>query len=136
MLVLSSNPMNGQTKKRKTPGDMREVLAQNLNRLMEQRYKESSNRPLALAKDARLSLSSVQRTLSRETGASIDTVESFAKVFGLPPFQLIVPWGLLGELAAQPSVGVSLHGRERSGQRERRVVRGDNGAARKRRPVG
>src|SRR4051812_4397512 len=100
MLHLSSKPMSGQTKKRKTPGDMREVLAQNLNRLMEQRYKESSNRPLALANDAGVSLSSVQRTLSRETGASIDTVEAFSKVFGLPPFQMIVPWGLLGDIAA------------------------------------
>lgn len=79
---------------------MREVLAQNVNRLMEQRFKEQANRPLALARTAGLSLSSVQRTLSRETGASVDTVEAFAKVFGLPPFQLLVPWGLLGELAS------------------------------------
>ena len=90
----------GQPKKRKTPGEMREVLAQNINRLMDQRYRDSANRPMALAKDAQVSLSSVQRTLSRETGASIDTVESFARVFGLPPFQLLVPWGLLGEIAA------------------------------------
>jgi methylphosphotriester-DNA--protein-cysteine methyltransferase len=93
--------MNGQTRKRKTPGELREVLAQNINRLMEQRYKETANRPLALAKDAGVSLSSVQRTLSRETGATVDTVEAFAKVFGLPPFQLLVPWGLLGELASR-----------------------------------
>ncbi len=78
---------------------MREVLAQNVNRLMDQRYKESSNRPLALSKDAGVSLSTVQRTLSREAGASIDTVELFARVFGLPAFQLLVPWGLLGDLA-------------------------------------
>lgn len=91
--------MNGQTKKRKTPGEMREVLAQNINRLMDQRYKESSNRPMALAKDAGVSLSSVQRTLSRETGASIDTVESFSKVFGLSTYQLLMP-GWLGKVAA------------------------------------
>lgn len=78
---------------------MREVLAQNVNRLMEERYKESANRPMSLAKDAGVSLSSVQRTLSRETGASIDTVEAFARVFGLPAFQMLVPWGLLGRLA-------------------------------------
>lgn len=79
---------------------MRELLAQNINRLMEQRYKESSHRAMALAKEAGVSLSSVQRTLSRETGASIDTIESFARVFGLPPFQLLVPWGMLGDMAA------------------------------------
>lgn len=82
---------------------MREVLAQNINRLMEQRYRESSNRPMALAKDAGVSLSSVQRTLSRETGASIDTVEAFARVFGLSAYQLLMP-GWLGEVVARPQV--------------------------------
>jgi hypothetical protein len=77
------------------------VLAQNINRLMDQRYKESSNRPMALAKDAGVTLSTVQRTISRETGASIDTLEAFAKVFGLAPFQLLVPWGLLGEISVR-----------------------------------
>ncbi len=77
---------------------MREVLAQNINRLMEQRYAASSNRPMALAKDAGVSLSSVQRTLSRETGASIDTVEAFARVFELDAYQLLMP-GWLGGLA-------------------------------------
>jgi hypothetical protein len=79
---------------------MREVLAQNINRLMEQRYQSSSNRPLALSKDAGVSLSSVQRTLSRETGASIDTVEAFARVFGLSAYQLLMP-GWLGGIAAK-----------------------------------
>lgn len=117
--AILSNPMSGKTQKRKTPGEIREVLAQNVNRLMEQRYKESSNRPLALARGAGVSLSSVQRTLSRETGASIDTVEAFAKVFGLPPFQMLVPWGLLGELAASGTLQREslLRGRDRVDQR-------------------
>ena len=93
--------MTGLTKRRKTPGELREVLAQNINRLMEQRYQANSNRPLALARDAGVSLSTVQRTLSREAGASVDTLERFSKVFGLPPFQLLVPWGLLGEISAR-----------------------------------
>lgn len=91
---------NSLTRKRKQPGEIREVFAQNLNRLMEQHYRESTNRPAALAKDTGIALSSVQRTLARQTGATIDTVEAFARVFGLPPFQMLVPWGLLGELAA------------------------------------
>lgn len=94
--------MKGQTKRHKVPGEMREVLAQNVNRLMEERYKTSRNRPMSLANDAGVSLSSVQRILSRETGASIDTVEAVAKVLGLPTFQMLVPWGLLGRLAAVP----------------------------------
>jgi len=110
--------MNGQPKKRKVPGEMRELLAQNINRLMEQRYRENSNRPMALAKEAGVSLSTVQRTLSREAGASIDTVEAFAKVFSLPPFQLLVPWGLLGELASTGSIRRKslLRGRDRVNQ--------------------
>lgn len=100
--ALRCNAMKGQTKKHKVPGEMREVLAQNVNRLMEERYKTSPNRPMSLANDAGVSLSSVQRILSRETGASIDTVEAVAKVLGLPTFQMLVPWGLLGRLAAAP----------------------------------
>jgi hypothetical protein len=117
----------GNPKKRKVPGELREVLAQNINRMMEQRYKESGNRPRALAKDAGMSLSSVQRTLSRETGASIDTVETFAKVFGLSPFQLLVPWGLLGEIAVVGKQRTPLYrGRlqnERAPVRKRTIAR-------------
>ena len=118
-----------QTKKRKTPGEMREVLAQNINRLMEQRYKESSNRPMALARDAGVSLSSVQRTLSREVGASIDTVEAFARVFGLQAFQLLQS-GLLGEVAvAAVQRHPLMRGRDRV---EQRAVRSRTSRARRR----
>lgn len=104
--------MEGKTKRRKVPGELREVLAQNVNRLMEQRYRENSNRPLALAKDAGVSLSSVQRTLSRETGATVDTVESFARVFGLSPYQLLMP-GWLGQTVAHIERTPLLRGRDR-----------------------
>jgi hypothetical protein len=70
---------------------MRKILAQNIDWLMEQRYPDNPNRPLALAKEARVSLSSVQRTLSGQTGASVDTVEVFAKVFGVAAFDLLIP---------------------------------------------
>jgi hypothetical protein len=95
---------NGLTRKRKQPGELREVLAQNVNRMMESRYRESSNRPMALAKEAGIALSSVQRTLSRETGATVDTLEVLAKVFGVQPFHLLVPWGLFGELQVPQAV--------------------------------
>ena len=120
--------MNGQTKKRKTPGEMREVLAQNINRLMDQRYKESGNRPMALAKDAGVSLSTVQRTLSREAGASIDTLEAFAKVFGLSAYQMLMP-GWLGQAAQTEGAYTArrpplFRGRDRVMQKKpRRVAR-------------
>lgn len=105
--------MKGQTKKRKVPGELRKQLAQNLARLIDQRYRESTNRPMALAKDTGLSLSSIQRTLDCQTGATVDTLEIFAKVFGLPPFQLLVPWGLLGELALAAAGAKPAHPLER-----------------------
>lgn len=104
LAAIRSNAMKGQAKRRKVPGEMREVLAQNVGRMMEERYKEHPNRVLSLARDAGVSLSSVQRVLGRETGASLDTIEAIAKVFGLPPFQMLVPWGLLGKIAVmEPS---------------------------------
>lgn len=94
---------NSLTRKRRAPGQLREVLAQNINRLMEQRYAAVANRSLALAKDAGVSLSTVQRTLSREASATVDVVEAFAKALlpGLPSFQLLVPWGMLGQISVE-----------------------------------
>lgn len=123
---LPFNPMNGQTKRRKTPGEMREVLAQNINRLMESRYRESTNRPMALAKDAGVTLSTVQRTLSRETGASIDTLESFAKVFGLAAYQLLMPTWMVGASPPPNHRRREIRRPERSlvpAKRQRRTVR-------------
>lgn len=81
----------GQTKKRKPAGLMREVLAANVHALMQHQFIASSNKPMALAKKAQLSLSSVQRVLDQDTGASIDTVEAIAKAFGVSVYQLMVP---------------------------------------------
>lgn len=94
----------GGMRKRKVPaGEAREVLAQNVGRMMETRYEQASNRPLALAKDAGVTLSTVQRVLSREHATNVDTIEALAKVFGLPPFQLLVPWGMLGHVGINPA---------------------------------
>ena len=83
--------MKSKTRKRKIPGFMRQVLALNITNLLEHHYKESRNRTMALAKDAGISLSSVQRTLGRETGASVDTIEAIAAVFHLSAYQLLLP---------------------------------------------
>lgn len=70
---------------------MRRVLARNISRLMEERYRDHRNKPMALAKDAGVTLSTVQRTLSGITGASVDTLEVFARVFSVQPFELLIP---------------------------------------------
>lgn len=70
---------------------MREVLAQNVRQLIDHHYKDSENRPKALANDTGLSLSSVQRVLSAEAGASIDTIEVIANAFDLSTYHLVLP---------------------------------------------
>ena len=73
---------------------MRLVVADNVERLMESFFAnkpEVSNRPLYLAKEAEVSLSTIQRTLSKETGCSIDTLEALAGVFGVSASDLLVP---------------------------------------------
>ena len=70
---------------------MRQVLALNVAQLMELHYKLSTNRPRALARDAGVSLSTVQRILSAQTGASLDNVEAVAAAFQLSAYQLLIP---------------------------------------------
>jgi len=55
------------------------------------RHPEITNRQLWLAKKAQLGLGTIQRTLSGETGASIDTIEAIAKVLKIAPFKLLMP---------------------------------------------
>jgi DNA-binding phage protein len=91
LMRLSFILMKGQPKKRKYVGFMREVLAQNVRQLIDHHYKDSDNRPKALANDTGLSLSSVQRVLSAEAGASIDTIEVIANAFDLSTYHLVLP---------------------------------------------
>lgn len=81
----------GQTKRRKVPGFNRRVLAANVANLMKHRYRDLTGQPMRLAKDANTSLSTIQRILAGEIGASIDTVEAIATVFDLAAYQLLIP---------------------------------------------
>lgn len=130
---------NGPSRRRLPAGDTREVLAQNLNRMMESRYKDASNRPLALARDAGVSLSTVQRTLGRASGTTIDTIEAFSKVFAIQVYQMLVPWGLLGELAvraAQPEVAATNRRRRPLFRSQAKSGRGDKPIALRRQRSG
>lgn len=89
--LQSITTMSTTRRKSKVPGFMREVLADNVKRLMVRHYKESGSRPRALAKDAGVSLSTIQRILAREVGATIDNIESVAGVFHLSAYQILVP---------------------------------------------
>lgn len=72
---------------------MRQVLSANLKALMSSHpdYRENDNKPKALAKAADISLSSVQRVMNAEVGASLDTLEQIAAVFDIAVYQLLLP---------------------------------------------
>lgn len=90
-MPLFFGDMASQPKKRKYVGFMREILAQNVRMLIEHHYKDRDNRPRALANATGLSLSSVQRVLNAEAGASIDTIEVIANAFDLSTYHLVLP---------------------------------------------
>jgi transcriptional regulator with XRE-family HTH domain len=83
--------MTGKKKTPKVPGIMRQVLARNVRKLMEHHYADNPNRPKALAKDAGVSLSTVQRILAAENGASLDNIESVALALQVSSYQLLIP---------------------------------------------
>jgi hypothetical protein len=83
--------MKGKKKTPKIPGFMRSVLAENVGKLMARAYKGESNRPKALSIDAGVSLSTVQRIIACETGATLDNIEQIAAVFDLSTYQILLP---------------------------------------------
>lgn len=97
--LLGSSTLDNRKRvmsKRKTPkvpGFMRVVLAENVQRLMDIHYPDSRNRPKALAKDAGVSLSTVQRILGQQggTGATLDNIEAVANAFELSAYQILIP---------------------------------------------
>ena len=70
---------------------MRHVLAENVDALMKLHFRDSRNRPKALAHKAGVSLSTVQRILAMQTGATLDNIEAIAGVFSLSAYQILIP---------------------------------------------
>lgn len=83
--------MTGKKKTPKVAGFMRAVFADNVQKLMLHHYRDSANRPKALAMAAGVSLSTVQRILAGASGATLDNVESVAGAFHLSAYQIMVP---------------------------------------------
>lgn len=77
------------TRKRKTPHVLRETLAANVEAMMSIVYRDVGGKTRALAADASVSHSTVQRILSGETGATIDNLAAFAEALGVLPWQLL-----------------------------------------------
>lgn len=70
---------------------MRSVLAENVELLMNRHFQLKSNKPKSLAEEAKVSLSTVQRIIAAEVGASLDNIEAIAGAFGLSAYQLLIP---------------------------------------------
>lgn len=89
---ISYASMPKGTKSRKVPAAMvRAVVAANIESRMELRYAESTNKPMDLAEDAHISLSTVQRILGRQLGASIDTLGLIANALDCSVLELLIP---------------------------------------------
>jgi transcriptional regulator with XRE-family HTH domain len=96
----------GRAKKRKVPGVMRQVLAENVRASMEREFAVAANKPKELARAAGVTLSTVQRVLEADVGASIDNIESIAKALRSSAYDLLRPSPELRTLLdAPPRVG-------------------------------
>jgi len=92
---------------------MRIVVADNLLRHMEAYFADKphvGNRAKYLSEKAEVSLSTVQRTLSKETGASVDTIEALARVLGTSPYELLTPSSDLQKLMGIASIQRGIRG--------------------------
>lgn len=69
--------------------DMKQVLADNLNRLMEHKYGKDNQS--ALQRDAKVSQATIGRIMRMEVSAGIINIAKLARAFGLSPWQLTVP---------------------------------------------
>lgn len=73
----------------KVNGAVRKAFAKHVRELLASKYKDSPNKPMALANDAGISLSSVQRAISGDAAPTLDTVEAIACALRVEPYRLI-----------------------------------------------
>lgn len=74
----------------RTAGATAQAAANNIARLMEARYAGCPNKPAALAQDAGVSLSTVQRCTDGRHSTSVDVLEAIAWALGVQPFELLI----------------------------------------------
>jgi transcriptional regulator with XRE-family HTH domain len=84
--------MRRRSKQEKPTPMIREIVARNVAGLRDARFPQATNKNKALAEKAGISLSQVQRILSKNLGTSIDNVEWLAGVFGVRPQDLLTPY--------------------------------------------
>lgn len=75
----------------KVPGQLRKVIAANVDLMAQVEFRASPNKPMALALAAGVSKSTVQRIMAGDVGADLETLEKVAVALGLIPYQLFIP---------------------------------------------
>jgi DNA-binding Xre family transcriptional regulator len=84
-----------RTKSQKAPSPLRELVARTVILLRDRKYRALptvTDRNKALAKDADVSLSTIQRIVDAQAGASVDTLDSLAKALEVRPQDLLTPY--------------------------------------------
>lgn len=79
------------------------LVARTVELLRDQKYRSLplvTDRNRALAKDADVTLSTIQRIVGAETGATVDTLDALASALGCRPQDLLTPY-----FGAQAPVG-------------------------------
>lgn len=87
--------MRRRSKNEGPPPMIRGIVAENVKRLMNERFPSEPNttaKSRALAGAADTTLSQIQRILSQSVGTSIDIIENLAGAFGVRPQDLLTPY--------------------------------------------
>ncbi len=103
-LRLVDNGVMTSKRTRQPPTLLRSIVAENLQRLMDLRFQSSTDRYMALAQLSGLAKSTVQRAVSGETAANLDTLYCLATALRVKPTDLLVPF--FGVEALNPSSGI------------------------------
>jgi transcriptional regulator with XRE-family HTH domain len=92
--------MTRKSKKDRPPTLIRGIVAQNIEQLRDQVYRDlrtPTARNTRLAKESGVATSQIQRIIAQELGTSIDYLEMLAKPLGVRPQDLLHPY-----LVSQP----------------------------------
>lgn len=87
--------MKSQTKRPKfIAREVRELIAENVRRRMDDVFEPSANRTEALAKRIGTSKSTIQRVLNCEVGITVDVLAQLAMGLQCQPYDLLRPQGV------------------------------------------
>lgn len=86
--------------KTKKPSRTLAVFSDNLSRLMRQKPETDTTSKVALLTRGKLSYKTIERIVKQEHEPTIETVEAIAKVFGLEPWQMLIPGLQPGDMPA------------------------------------